>query len=142
MTNIYSRRVLAGEYLVLNQYLVNELMILDIWNNELKNNIIKNNGSVQGIEIIPEYIRNRYKTAWEIKQKNLIDMSADRGRYICQSQSLNLFIESPSLNVLTSMHFYAWNKGLKTGLYYLRTRPSSKAIQFTLKPDACENCSG
>ena len=143
MTNIYSRRVLAGEYLVLNKYLVNELMTLDIWSNELKDMIIKNNGSVQNIEMIPEYIRKRYKTAWEIKQKNLIDMSADRGRYICQSQSLNLFIESPSLNVLTSMHFYSWKKGLKTGIYYLRTRPSSKAIQFTVKPDeGSENCSG
>ena len=143
MTNIYSRRVLAGEYLVLNKYLVNELMTLDIWNNEIKDNIIKNNGSVQGFEVIPEYIRKRYKTAWEIKQKHLIDMSVDRGKYICQSQSLNLFIESPSLKVLTSMHYYAWKQGLKTGLYYLRTRPSSKAIQFTVKPDdACESCSG
>ena len=143
MANIYTRRVLAGEYLVLNNYLVKELMDLEIWNNDVKDELIRFDGSVQSMDIIPDYIKERYKTAWEIKQKNIIDMSADRGKYICQSQSLNLFIESPSLKVLTSMHFYAWQKGLKTGIYYLRSRPSSKAIQFTLKPDEpCESCSG
>jgi ribonucleoside-diphosphate reductase subunit M1 len=152
MSNIYTRRVLAGEYLVLNNYLVQELMDLEIWNKELKDELIRFDGSVQNIDVIPDYIKKRYKTAWEIKQKNIIDMSADRGEYICQSQSLNLFIESPSLKVLTSMHFYAWQKGLKTGIYYLRSRPSSKAIQFTLKPKTnpeqktddgvCESCSG
>ena len=152
MSNIYTRRVLAGEYLVLNNYLVKELMDLEIWNKELKDELIRFDGSVQNIDVIPDYIKKRYKTAWEIKQKNIIDMSADRGEYICQSQSLNLFIESPSLKVLTSMHFYAWKKGLKTGIYYLRSRPSSKAIQFTLKPKTnpeqktddgvCESCSG
>ena len=118
----------------------------------IKNKIITHDGSVQNISEIPQFIKSRYKTAWEIKQKNIIDMSADRGEYICQSQSLNLFIESPSIKVLTSMHFYAWQKGLKTGIYYLRSRPSSKAIQFTLKPqevkseprvdEPCESCSG
>ena len=158
MANIYSRRVLAGEYLVLNNYLVKELMNLDIWNNNIKDEIIRNDGSVQDIKEIPDYIKERYKTGWEIKQKHLIDMSADRGKYICQSQSLNLFIEAPNFKILTSMHFYAWQKGLKTGIYYLRSRPSSKAIQFTLKPDnnnnnniknntknntvPCESCSG
>ena len=152
MANIYTRRVLAGEYLVLNNYLVKELMDLEIWNADVKDALIRFDGSVQDIDIIPDHIKKRYKTAWEIKQKNIIDMSADRGEYICQSQSLNLFIESPSLKVLTSMHFYAWQKGLKTGIYYLRSRPSSKAIQFTLKPqevksqprvdEPCESCSG
>tara|TARA_B100000282_G_scaffold279651_1_gene240179 strand:- start:304 stop:2868 length:2565 start_codon:yes stop_codon:yes gene_type:complete len=153
MSNIYTRRVLAGEYLVLNNYLVKELMDLNIWNKEIKDELIRFDGSVQSIDVIPDYIKKRYNTAWEIKQKHIIDMSADRGKYICQSQSLNLFIESPSLKVLTSMHFYAWQKGLKTGIYYLRSRPSSKAIQFTLKPknnikenptyeEPCESCSG
>ena len=153
MSNIYTRRVLAGEYLVLNNYLVKELMDLEIWNKEIKDELIRFDGSVQSIDVIPDYIKKRYNTAWEIKQKHIIDMSADRGKYICQSQSLNLFIESPSLKVLTSMHFYAWQKGLKTGIYYLRSRPSSKAIQFTLKPknnikenptyeEPCESCSG
>ena len=148
MSNIYSRRVLAGEYLVLNNYLVKELMNLDLWDNDMKDEIIRLDGSVQNVPNIPEYIKQRYKTSWEIKQKNIIDMSADRGKYICQSQSLNLFIESPSIKILTSMHFYAWQKGLKTGIYYLRSRPSGKAIQFTLKPqenkqdEPCESCSG
>ncbi len=152
MANIYTRRVLAGEYLVLNNYLVKELMDLEIWNADVKDELIRCDGSVQNIDVIPDFIKRRYKTAWEIKQKNIIDMSADRGEYICQSQSLNLFIESPSIKVLTSMHFYAWQKGLKTGIYYLRSRPSSKAIQFTLKPqevkseprvdEPCESCSG
>jgi len=148
MSNIYTRRVLAGEYLVLNNYLVKELMELNLWDNEMKDEIIRLDGSIQNVPNIPQHIKERYKTAWEIKQKNIIDMSADRGEYICQSQSLNLFIESPSIKILTSMHFYAWQKGLKTGIYYLRSRPSGKAIQFTLKPqenkpdEPCESCSG
>ena len=148
MSNIYTRRVLAGEYLVLNNYLVKELMELNLWDNEMKDEIIRLDGSIQNVPNIPQHIKSRYKTAWEIKQKNIIDMSADRGEYICQSQSLNLFIESPSIKILTSMHFYAWQKGLKTGIYYLRSRPSGKAIQFTLKPqekkpdEPCESCSG
>ena len=133
-------------------------MDLDLWDNDMKDKIIRNDGSVQHIKEVPDYIKERYKTGWEIKQKHLIDMAESRGRYICQSQSLNLFIESPNIKILTSMHFYAWQKGLKTGIYYLRSRPSSKAIQFTLKPDentninintdednndgGCESCSG
>ena len=140
MANIYTRRVLAGEYLVLNNYLVKELMDLEIWNNDVKDELIRFDGSVQSMDIIPDYIKVRYKTAWEIKQKNIIDMSADRGKYICQSQSLNLFIESPSLKVLTSMHFYAWQKGLKTGIYYLRTKAKAAPQQFTIEPSDCLMC--
>lgn len=144
LSNIYTRRVLAGEYMVLNDYLVKDLQCLGIWSPEIKNEIIRNDGSVQGINI-PSALKDRYKTVWEIKQKHIIDMARDRGRYICQSQSLNLFLESPNVSVLTSMHFYAWSQGLKTGIYYLRTRPSSKALQFSLEakaPEVCESCSG
>ena len=142
MSNIYSRRVLAGEYTVINNNLIYDLMHYNIWNEELKNKIIAHDGSVQNINEIPQFIKDRYKTAWEIKQKNIIDMSVDRGKYICQSQSLNLFIESPTFKTISSMHFYSWKKGLKTGMYYLRSRPSSKAIQFTVAPETCESCSG
>ena len=143
ISNIYSRRVLAGEFMVINEYLVRDLLSLGKWNPELKDKIIRNNGSVLGIDDIPSFIQERYKTAWEIKQKDIIDMSADRGRFICQSQSLNLFVESPNFKLLSSMHFYGWKQGLKTGMYYLRTRPSSQAIQFTISPESeCENCSG
>ena len=142
-TNIYSRRVLAGEFMVVNENLVNDLLELDLWNNEIKDKIIINDGSVQNIPDIPKFIQERYKTAWEIKQKDILDMAADRGKFICQSQSLNLFVESPNYKLLSSMHFYGWKKGLKTGMYYLRTRPSSKAIQFTVEPEkVCESCSG
>ena len=103
--------------------------------------IIQNNGSVQHLDI-SDSMKEKYKTAWEIKQKNIIDMSVDRGKYICQSQSLNLSIEAPTFKTISSMHFYSWKKGLKTGMYYLRSRPSSKAIQFTVAPESCENCSG
>ena len=142
ISNIYSRRVLAGEFMVVNEYLINDLMLLDKWNPEIKNKIITNDGSVQGIREIPKFIQERYKTAWETKQKDILDMSADRGKFVCQSQSLNLFIESPNFKVLSSMHFYGWKRGLKTGMYYLRTRPSSKALQFTVDPEKiCESCS-
>ncbi len=141
MSNIYTRRVLAGEYMVINDYLIDDLLSLNLWTQELKDKIIVNDGSIQMIENIPQIIKNKYKTVWEIKQKSIIDMAIDRGKYICQSQSMNLFLESPDVSTLTSMHFYSWEKGLKTGIYYLRTRPSSKAIQFTVQPD-CENCSG
>ena len=140
-TNIYSRRVLAGEYMVLNNYLVRDLMLSNQWSKEMKNKIIANDGSVQGITEIPQCFLERYKTVWEMSQKDIIDMAADRGAFICQSQSLNLFMATPDTNKLTSMHFYAWKKGLKTGIYYLRTRPSSKALQFTVKPVECESCS-
>ena len=143
ISNIYSRRVLAGEFMVINEYLVKELLEIGKWNDEIKNKIILNDGSVQNIKEIPETIRERYKTAWEVKQKHILDMAADRGAFICQSQSLNLFVESPNFKRLSSMHFYGWERGLKTGMYYLRSRPSSKALQFTLEPEKpCESCSG
>lgn len=141
-TNIYTRRVLAGEYMVLNNYLVQDLMLSEQWSKEMKNKIIANDGSILGIDGIPNCFKERYKTVWEMSQKDIIDMAADRGKYICQSQSLNLFMAAPDTSKLTSMHFYAWKKGLKTGLYYLRTRPSSKALQFTINPNECESCSG
>ena len=141
MSNIYTRRVLSGEYMVINDYLIKDLEIFNLWSNEMKNELIIHDGSIQNINNIPKIIKDRYKTAWEIKQKHLIDMAADRGKFICQSQSLNLFMESPNFEKLSSMHFYAWNKGLKTGIYYLRSKPSSKAIQFTVEPNKCESCS-
>lgn len=140
MSNIYSRRVLAGEYMIMNDYLVEDLISLNLWSKELKDKLILNDGSVQSIENIPQKIKDKYKTIWEIKQKVIVDMALDRGKFICQSQSMNLFLESPNISTLTSMHFYGWEKGLKTGIYYLRSRPSSKAIQFTIEPD-CLNCS-
>ena len=143
ISNIYSRRVLAGEFMVINEYLVNDLILLDKWNSDIKDKIIINDGSVQGIPEIPKFIQERYKTAWETKQKDILDMAADRGKFICQSQSLNLFVEAPNFRILSSMHFYGWKRGLKTGMYYLRTRPSSKALQFTVEPEnTCESCSG
>lgn len=143
-SNIYSRRTLAGEFILVNKYLMQDLIKLDLWNETLKNSIIQNNGSVQHIAIIPIEIREKYRTVWEIPMKHLIDMSADRGAFICQSQSLNLWLEDPNYNTLTSMHFYAWSKGLKTGIYYLRRRPKHQAQQFTIEPEkagVCEMCS-
>ena len=113
-----------------------EFINMGIWNDSLKNNIIANRGSVQHITSLSEHVRNKYKTVWEIPMKDLIDMSADRAVFICQSQSLNLWVEEPSYGPLTSMHFYAWNKGLKTGLYYLRRKPKHQAQQFTIVPDS------
>jgi ribonucleoside-diphosphate reductase alpha chain len=133
-SNLYTRRTLAGEFILVNKYLVNQLIDLGIWNPELKNKIIANNGSVQGISEIPVEIQRIYKTVWEVKQKILIDMAADRGVYICQSQSLNLFVLDPDYRKLTSMHVYAWQQGLKTGMYYLRTKSAVKAQQFTVEP--------
>ena len=134
-SNIYLRRTLAGEFVVVNKHLMKDLIKLDLWNSELKNEIVKNRGSVQNIEIIPEEIAERYKTVYEIGNKTLIDMAVDRGRYICQSQSLNLFMEEPDFQKLSSMHFYSWKQGLKTGIYYLRTKPVVQAQQFTIQPD-------
>jgi ribonucleoside-diphosphate reductase alpha chain len=132
-TNIYARRTLAGEFTVVNKYLVADLMKQGLWNKALKDRIIAANGSVQGIEEIPAATKALYKTVWEIKQKVLIDMAADRGAFICQSQSLNLFVADPTIAKLSSMHFYAWRKGLKTGIYYLRTKSSVQAIKFTVE---------
>jgi len=134
-SNIYNRRTLAGEFILANKYLMNDLIKLDLWNEKIKNNIIANHGSVQHIDIIPKEIREKYKTVWEIPMRTLIDMAADRGAFICQSQSLNLWLEDPNYNNLTSMHFYAWQKGLKTGIYYLRRRARYQAQQFTIEPE-------
>jgi ribonucleoside-diphosphate reductase alpha chain len=135
-SNIYSRRVLSGEFVIVNKHLLKDLVALGLWNDKMKNKIIAANGSVQGIDEIPQNIKDLYKTVWEIKQKALIDMAADRGAYICQSQSLNLFVENPNFAKLSSMHFYAWKKGLKTGMYYLRTKAAADAIKFTVEQSA------
>jgi ribonucleotide reductase alpha subunit len=160
-SNIYNRRVLSGEFAVVNKHLLKDLGALNLWNDNMKQRIIAANGSVQNIEEIPADLKEIYKTVWEIKQKTVIDMSADRGAYICQSQSLNLFVEQPNFGKLSSMHFYTWKKGLKTGMYYLRTKAAADAIKFTVdadvlnqtkdeqqaaiscsldNPDACEAC--
>jgi ribonucleoside-diphosphate reductase alpha chain len=164
-SNIYNRRVLSGEFVVVNKHLLKDLVDLGLWNDNMKQRIIAANGSVQEIKEIPEALKEIYKTVWEIKQKNIIDMAADRGAFVCQSQSLNLFIQQPNFAKLTSMHFYSWKKGLKTGMYYLRTKAAADAIKFTVdssvlknpetqsvaqseiacsldNPDACESCSG
>ncbi len=132
-SNIYTRRVLSGEFVIVNKHLLKDLIALGLWSNSMKNKIIAANGSIQKIDGIPADIKELYKTVWEIKQRNLIDMAADRGAYICQSQSLNLFVESPTTSKLTSMHFHAWKKGLKTGMYYLRTQAATQAVQFTIE---------
>lgn len=139
-SNLYTRRVLSGEFIVVNKHLLRDLIQLGIWNEELKNKIVAANGSVQVIQEIPQDIKQLYKTAWEIKQKALIDMAADRGAFICQSQSLNLFIQNPTFAKLTSMHFYGWKKGLKTGMYYLRTKAAVDAIKFTLEAPQKKAC--
>ena len=160
-SNIYVRRTLAGEFIVINKHLINDLTKLGIWSTKIKDKIISNNGSIQNIVLIPDDIKKLYKTVWEIKQKHLIDMSADRGPYIDHSQSLNLFIEKPTFKILSSMNFYAWQRGLKTGQYYLRSKPVAEAQQVTIdptkkreyteeeildcernNPDGCELCSG
>jgi ribonucleoside-diphosphate reductase alpha chain len=167
-SNIYTRRVLSGEFIIVNKHLLRDLNKLGLWNDDLKNEIMLANGSIQDIPEIPQNLKELYKTVWEIKQRNIIDMSADRGAYICQSQSLNLFVESPNMAKLTSMHFHAWKKGLKTGMYYLRTKAARDAVKFTVtsaakeapqptakeleeaailacsidNPDDCEMCSG
>lgn len=133
-SNIYTRRTLAGEFILANKYLMRELIDLGLWNERMKQNIIANKGSIQQIPTIPEHIRNKYKIVWEIPMKHLIDMSADRGAFICQSQSLNLWMEEPTFNKLTSMHMYSFNKGLKTGIYYLRRKAKHQAQQFTVEP--------
>jgi ribonucleoside-diphosphate reductase alpha chain len=134
-SNIYSRRTLAGEFILANKYLMTDLIKLDLWNEKIKNNIIANHGSIQQIDVIPQHIKEKYKTVWEIPMRALIDMAADRGAYVCQSQSLNLWLEDPNYNMLTSMHFYGWSKGLKTGIYYLRRRGRHQAQQFTIEPE-------
>ena len=151
-SNIYSRSTLAGEFMLVNKHMLHDLLEINMWNNEIKNNIIANKGSIQHIEEIPKNIRDKYKTVWEIPMKHIINMAATRGKYICQSQSLNLWQEEPTYNSLTSMHFYSWKTGLKTGIYYLRRRGKHQAQQFTIDPnkiknseheeEICEMCSG
>lgn len=166
-SNIYTRRVLSGEFIIVNKHLLKDLVKEGLWNKEMRQKLMVSNGSVQNINEIPQYIKDLYKTAWEISQKTIIDQSADRGAYICQSQSLNIFMENANFGKLTSMHFYGWKKGLKTGMYYLRTKAATDAIKFTVdkavteepsqatieeqqaaiacsldNPDGCEMCSG
>jgi ribonucleoside-diphosphate reductase alpha subunit len=151
-SNIYSRRTLAGEFIQANKYMMQDLLQLGLWNEKIKNNIIANHGSLQHIDVIPQEVKDKYRTVWEIPMRHLIDMAADRGAFICQSQSLNLWLEDPTYNTLTSMHFYSWQKGLKTGIYYLRRRGKHQAQQFTIEPEKasiennedheiCEMCS-
>ncbi|MEQ1733997.1 MAG: ribonucleoside-diphosphate reductase subunit alpha [Bacteroidia bacterium] len=135
-SNIYKRGTLSGEFMVVNKYLLKDLVKLGLWNDNLKNQIIVGNGSIQHIDEIPSNLKELYKTVWEIKQKTVIDMAADRGAYICQSQSMNLFVENVNAAKLTSMHFYSWEKGLKTGMYYLRTKAATDAIKFTADTSA------
>jgi len=166
-SNIYTRRVLSGEFIIVNKHLLKDLVKAGLWNKEMRQNIIAANGSIQNIHEIPQNLKDLYKTAWEISQKSIIEQAADRGAYICQSQSLNIFMENANFGKLTSMHFYGWEKGLKTGMYYLRTKAATDAIKFTVEktvaveipaeialdqqaaiacslddPDGCEMCSG
>ena len=138
-SNLYSRRTMAGEFAVMNKNLVAELLGRGLWTPELKNRIVGADGSVQGVEGVPEDVQRVYKTAWELSMKTLIDLAADRAPFVCQSQSMNLFVAEPTFRKLSSMHFYAWKRGLKTGCYYLRTQAASRAVQVTLDP--CVACS-
>jgi ribonucleoside-diphosphate reductase alpha chain len=150
-SNIYTRRTLAGEFIMVNRYLIRDLIALGLWNERVKTNIIANQGSVQYIDGLPDALKLKYKTVWEMPMRHIIDMAADRGAFICQSQSMNLWVEEPNYNILTSMLFYAWNKGLKTGVYYLRRKAKHQAQQFTVEPEktagveedigGCEFCS-
>ena len=132
-SNIYTRRVLSGEFIVVNKHLMKDLIKLGLWDDNMKNRIMEANGSIQSMPEIPQNIKDLYKTVWEISQKAVIDMGADRGAYICQSQSMNIHLQDPNFGKMTSMHFYAWKKGLKTGMYYLRTKAAADAIKFTVK---------
>ncbi len=138
-SNIYSRRTLSGEFAVINKHLLRDLTKLGLWNDEMKNRLIAANGSIQKFQEVPDNIKELYRTVWEIKQKDILDMAADRGAFIDQSQSLNVFMDAPNFGKLTSMHFYAWKKGLKTGMYYLRTKAATDAIKFTVDKKALEN---
>jgi ribonucleoside-diphosphate reductase alpha chain len=131
-SNIYTRRTLSGEFIVVNKHLLKDLISRGLWNEGMKNKLIEANGSVQDIPDIPQNIKDLYKTVWEISQKAIIEMAADRGAYTCQSQSMNIHIQNPNFGKMTSMHFYAWKKGLKTGMYYLRSKAAADAIKFTV----------
>ncbi len=137
-SNLYTRRTLSGEFIMVNKHLMKDLIDLGMWNDTMRNRLISTNGSVQNVPGIPQNIKDLYKTVWEISQKVIIDMAADRGAYICQSQSMNIFMQDPNFGKLTSMHFYAWKKGLKTGMYYLRSQAATAAIKFTLDKSALE----
>ena len=150
--HIFKRKTLAGEFIIVNKHLVRELIKLKLWSKSMKDTIIASDGSIQGISEIPEEVRGRYKTVWEIKQKRVIDMAADRGKFIDQSQSMNLYQSDPTFPKITRMHLYAWEKGLKTGMYYLRTRAKAAIQKFSLdnsmsrtnyetSSEPCENCS-
>ena len=141
-SNIYVRRTLSGEFQVVNKYLINDLITLGLWNNEMKYDIMRHNGSVQHITQIPSDVKDLYKTVYEMKTKTLVDMSAERGHFIDQSESFNCFIGQPTMKRLTSLHFYTWKKGLKTGCYYLRTIAASNPLQITIPvSEPCESCS-
>ena len=133
-SNLYKRKTMAGEFVIANKYLVDDLIALNLWSHTMKEQIMLNDGSIQNIVGIPDDLKALYKTTWEIKQRVIIDMAADRGPFICQSQSMNLFMENPDFKKLSSMHFYSWNRGLKTGIYYLRSKAKAKIQQFTLDP--------
>ncbi|GMM32479.1 ribonucleotide-diphosphate reductase subunit [Martiniozyma asiatica (nom. inval.)] len=141
-SNIYSRRVLAGEFQIVNPYMLRDLVDMGLWSDAMKNHIISDNGSIQSLPNIPDEIKALYKTVWEIPQKAIIDMAADRGAYIDQSQSMNIHLKNPTMGKLTSMHFYGWKKGLKTGMYYLRTQAAAAAIQFTVDADSASSAGG
>ena len=128
--------MLSGEFVIVNKHLLKDLIKLDLWDESMKNRLIAANGSIQDIPEIPDDIKALYKTVWEMKMKNIVDMAADRGAYICQSQSLNIFMDGPNYKKLSSLHFYAWERGLKTGTYYLRTKPATDAIKFTVDMEA------
>eukprot|EP00635_Sarcinochrysidales_sp_CCMP3193_P010659 CAMPEP_0118907224 /NCGR_PEP_ID=MMETSP1166-20130328/10776_1 /TAXON_ID=1104430 /ORGANISM="Chrysoreinhardia sp, Strain CCMP3193" /LENGTH=193 /DNA_ID=CAMNT_0006846587 /DNA_START=38 /DNA_END=619 /DNA_ORIENTATION=+ len=133
-SNLYARRVNAGEFVVFNKHLVEDLVRCDLWDQQMRDDLLRHEGSVQPIDRVPASLKNLYKTAWELKQKHLVDLAADRGPFVDQSQSLNAFLPSPDYQKLTAFHFYGWKKGLKTGMYYLRTKPAANAIRFTLDP--------
>jgi len=139
--NIFKRKTLSGEFVVMNKYLIRDLIDRGLWDKKMRDLILLNEGSVQNIERVPDELKAIYKTAWEIKQRAVIDMSIDRGAFVCQSQSLNIFMEDPDFKKLSSMHFYGWSKGIKTGSYYLRTRPRVKTQQFTIDPTLIKNAS-
>ena len=141
-SNMYSRRTMAGEFVVANKYLMRELIDRGIWSNAVKDSIVANSGSIQHLEAVPQHVRDKYKTVWEIPMRHVIDMAADRGAFVCQSQSMNLWMEEPTYASLTSMHFHSWKRGLKTGIYYLRRKAKHRAQQFTIEPTAIEKNTG
>ena len=132
-SNIYTRRTLSGEFIVVNKHLLRDLIGMGLWNDDMKHRLMASNGSIQDIDEIPQHIKDLYKTVYEISQKVIIDLAADRGAFICQSQSMNLFVKDPNFGKLSSMHFYAWQRGLKTGMYYLRSKAATDPIKFTVK---------